>query len=173
MLRGFWWWNKVACDYLFTLTIRVRTTSGDLSGFGSRALKGCSTWSPGGDPSALLYNTTLPWFSPCVQRTGGIHSMKHLGMSLHPSIVESTFRNQGKLTTHLNHAWEILRFSFGFCVFQKTNKAWKSRSSKTFFFSPSDLFHLWIILEDFFYWKMHDNSEGKGLVLKMVLGVCG
>lgn len=50
------------------------------------------------------FSLILPWFSLCVQRTEGIHSMTHLGMSLCPSIVESTFRDQGKLTTLLNYA---------------------------------------------------------------------
>lgn len=37
-------------------------------------------------------------------KNGGIYSAEYLGMCLPPSTVESTFRNQKKLTKHSNHA---------------------------------------------------------------------
>lgn len=94
--------------------------------------KASLSWRLRRGPLTCLCDTVLSWLSvPHVRRTGRIHSVKHLGMCLPPSIVESTFRNQ-KLTTCLNHAWNNLIFLASW-EFQKTNKAFKkSRSNKTF-----------------------------------------
>lgn len=153
MVREFWWRNKVPWDYLFTVTIHVRTTLRDLSGFGNTALKGCSSWSPRRNPLALFCDTVLPWLSLCVRRRGGIHSTKHLGMSLPPSIVESTFRNQGKLTTCLNQARKKSEVFFGLLWVSENQWNFKKPDHIEHFFSPSYLFHLGL-LEDFFYWKI-------------------